>query len=140
MDDLLKLKAKDSEDVQVISAVLQDSIAPVSDMLFEAEAKKFIMVVHRLKRDEDGARERICCAFNIHGVEAAQMQALDLNNPSQILDLLMVIVDNNAATFIFAGAAKIRLQLKDWSMIIEDFGASWPAQCNPCHDSVEAVG
>jgi hypothetical protein len=36
--------------------------------------------------------------------------------------------------FIFAGGAKIRLQLQDWSMIVEDFGEAWPAQCNPCHE------
>ncbi len=136
MSGQLKLKAKDAEDVQVISAVLQDAIAPVCDMVFNAEDKNFIMVVHRLKREasNDMGLERVCCALNIKGVQAAQLQGIDLHNQSQMLDLLAVMTDEKAILFIFAGDAKIRLQMQDWSMIVEDFGEPWPAQCNPCHD------
>lgn len=138
VDMPVKLKAKDAEDVQVISALLQDSIAPVCDMLFDAEEKNFIMVLHRLKREGD-VRERVCCAVNIHGVAAAQLQGINLGQQSRMLDLLTVMTDETAMIFIFAGDAKIRLQLQDWSMIIEDFGEAWPAQCNPCHDSEQAA-
>ena len=52
MTGLLKLKAKDAEDIQVISAVLQDSIVPVVDMQYDAADKSFIMVVQRLCRED----------------------------------------------------------------------------------------
>jgi hypothetical protein len=141
-DKPLKLKARDAEDVQVISAVLQDSIAPVVDMMFNAEDKNFIMVVHRMRHETKGALglERICCAVNIQGVQAAQLQGINLNHQSQMLDLLAVMTDDQTMIFIFAGDAKIRLQLQDWSMIVEDFGAAWPAQCNPCHDEGSGYG
>lgn len=138
-DQSLKLKAKDAEDVQVVSAVLQDAIAPVCDMTFKAEDKNFIMVVHRLKREAEG-RERVCCAVNIKGVEAAQLQGISLTQQSRMLDLLAVMTDDQMMIFIFAGDAKIRLKLQDWTMIVEDFGAAWPSQCNPCHDSEQAAG
>jgi hypothetical protein len=134
---LLKLKAKDAEDIQVISAVLQDAIAPVSDMLYRAEEQNFVMVVHRLKResgDADGKLQRICCAMNLRGVTKAQMQGIDLSQQGLILDLLAVMPEGDAVDFIFAGQAKIRLHLADWAMVVEDFGAPWPAQCNPCHE------
>jgi hypothetical protein len=90
MSSPIKLKAKDAEDVQVISAVLQDSIAPVCDMVFNPDDKNFIMVVHRLNREAavDGL-ERICCAVNMRGVEAAQLQGINLNQQSRRYDLYL---------------------------------------------------
>ncbi|MFY9288788.1 MAG: DUF2948 family protein [Alphaproteobacteria bacterium] len=136
----LKLKAKDAEDVQVISAVLQDAIAPICDMVFDPAEKSFIMVVHRLRRESGEGLERICCAINMRGVNAAQLNGLDLTQKSLMLDLLAVMLEGASLTFIFAGHAKIRLQLADWAMVVEDFGEAWPAQCNPCHDSDRQAG
>jgi hypothetical protein len=134
---LLKLRAKDAEDVQVISAVLQDAIAPVCDMIYDAESKDFIMVVHRLRRETkmDDGLERICCAVNLVGIEKCQLHNINLSQPSRMLDLLAVVVEGDNITFIFAGDAKIRFKLGGWSMLVEDFGEPWPSHCNPCHDS-----
>ncbi|MDP9126908.1 MAG: DUF2948 family protein [Pseudomonadota bacterium] len=142
-DKLLKLKAKATEDVQVISAVLQDAIAPVCDMLYRPEDRNFIMVVHRLRHESAGeiCPERICCAVNLRGVEAVQTYGIDLTKRSDMLDLLAIMPDADGLQFIFAGGAKLRLQLdketgsrQAWSMIVEDFGGAWPASCTPCHE------
>ncbi len=130
----LKLKAQDAEDVQVISAVLQDAIAPVCDMIYRADDKNFIMVVHRLRREVEDGPERICCAVNLSGIDAVQTQGIDLSNQEQILELLAIMPEGNAMQFIFAGNAKIKIEAKKWSMIVEDFGEAWPASCSPCHD------
>ena len=75
---MLKLKAQDVEDLQVISAVLQDAIVPVCDMTWRPEDKNFIMVVQRLCREAAplaaGKLERVCCAVNVRGVEQVQDQ------------------------------------------------------------------
>lgn len=137
-DTPLKLRAKDEEDVQVVSAILQDAIAPLSDMTYNPDAKNFIMVVHRLRREaKQQGLERVCCAVNVQGVVQTQSQGIDQTHQARILDLLAVIPEKQSLTFIFAGNAQIRLQLQNWSMIIEDFGAPWPAQCAPCHDQAE---
>jgi hypothetical protein len=138
MSELLKLKAKDAEDIQVISAVLQDAIAPVVDMDYRAEDKNFIMVVQRLCRDgEAGAgMERICCALNMRGVESVQTHGFDHDDTDGMLDLLALLPDDDGLQLIFASDARIRLHLKDWSLIIEDFGERWPAHCSPCHDDI----
>jgi hypothetical protein len=133
---MLKLKAKDAEDVQVISAVLQDSIVPLCDMAWRPEDKNFILVAQRLRRENNQPRlERICCAVNIRGVEMAQTHGINLNDQSRMLDLLMITAQGAALNFVFAGGAEIRLKLGTWSMIIEDFGEAWPAACEPCHDN-----
>ena len=137
MSSLLKLKAKDAEDVQVISAVLQDAIAPVVDMDYRAADKNFIMVVQRLCRDQ--GHERICCALNVRGVEHVQTHGFDANDTERMLDLLALLPEGDELQLIFASDARIRLKLNDWNLLIEDFGERWPAQCNPCHDGDSAA-
>jgi hypothetical protein len=139
---LLKLKAKDAEDVQVISAVLQDAIAPVIDMTYRPEDRNFIMVVHRLRREsgDKSGPERICCAINLRGAESVQTQGVDLEKRGQILDLLAIMQEGHNLRFVFAGEAQIKVQLAaapqdNWSVLIEDFGDPWPASCSPCHDA-----
>ena len=140
----LKLKAKDAEDVQIISAVLQDAIAPILDMTYRPEDKNFIMVVHRLRREADGTPcERICCAVNLRGAESVQTYGIDLNRRDQMFELLALMQEGTTLHFIFAGDAQIRIQLgsppqDNWSILIEDFGDPWPASCNPCHDAANA--
>lgn len=133
---MLKLKAKDADDLQVISAVLQDSIVPVCDITFNQSDKNFVMVTQRLCREDKNASpmERICCAFNLRGVESVQTQGINLQQQSRMLDLLAVMFEGKTLTLVFAGDAKIRLQLGDFSLFVEDFGEPWPAQCNPCHE------
>jgi hypothetical protein len=133
---LLKLRAADSEDMQVISAVLQDSIAPVCDMAYQAESKNFVMVVQRLRRElgDAGAAERICSALTIGGITAVQTQGIDLTKQDQMLDLLAIMIEGAVLNLIFAGEARIRLDLSGWAATLEDFREPWPVLCNPCHD------
>jgi hypothetical protein len=149
---LLRLRAEDTEDMQVISAILQDAIVPVYDICFTPDEKNFIMVVHRLRREAVDANtelERICCAVNIKGVDNVQTHKIDLFQQGQMLDLLALMPEDPdtrsdqksqkmLGTFIFAGDSRIRLELSNWSMIIEDFGEAWPASCTPCHDQESA--
>jgi hypothetical protein len=140
-ETLLKLKAKDAEDVEVISAILQDAIVPICDILWQPDDKTFVMAAQRLRREgksEEGL-ERICCAVNVKGVEAVQTHGIDLARRERMLELLAVVPESGALTFICAGDAKIRLQLGAWFLALEDFGEAWPAKCNPCHDAGNAA-
>ncbi len=138
--EMLKLRAKDAEDIEVISAVLQDSIVPVCDMAFQQETKSFIVVAQRLRREGPGdeATERICCALTINGVVSVQTHGIDLHHHERMLDLLAIMPDSTqkSLSLIFAGDARIRLALESWGAVVEDFGASWPALCHPHHEDL----
>jgi hypothetical protein len=144
----LKLKAKDAEDIQVIAAILQDAIVPIGDMTYDAAAKKFILVVNRFRwermnsmdGDQQPACERICCAVHIEGVADVKTQQLDLTARGTMLDLLTLMVSDNALLLVFAGGARLRLAVDDWSMKLEDFGEPWPVTCTPCHDRQHDAG
>jgi hypothetical protein len=134
----LKLRAKDSEDVQVISAILQDAIVPVVDIVYRPEEKDFVMIAQRFCRDKEGQGdcfERIRAAVHVTGVAGVQRQGIDQGKPDTMLDLLAVMPEKGSLQFVFAGGGKIKLKLADWSLILEDFGEPWPAVCEPCHEA-----
>jgi hypothetical protein len=135
----LKLRAADAEDLQVISAVLQDAIAPVCDMLFQPDDKTFIMVVHRRMSEAkpDPCVERICCAVHVRGVTQVLTHDIDLHQRDRMLDLLAIIPEANHIDFIFAGNSCIRIVVSEWAMKLEDFGEAWPAFTSPCHETAQ---
>ena len=136
MSEPLKLQARDVEDIQVLSALFQDAIAPVCDIAFDPADKLFVMVAQRLRRAEGREDERICCGLRVTGVIAAHTHALNLGQAGLILNLLAIMLRDGAMEFMFAGGAKIRLELADWRALAEDFGESWPALCRPCHENI----
>ncbi len=141
----LKLLAKDAEDIAVVAAVLQDSIAPVCDMVYRAHERDFIMVVHRFRWDcaegagqgamppPDCCFERVCCAVNVQGVAGAQLHGFAQAEQGRMLDLLTVSLEKDGLLFVFAGDARIKLALDGWRLLLEDFGEPWPTHRQPCH-------
>ncbi|MBV8061027.1 MAG: DUF2948 family protein [Alphaproteobacteria bacterium] len=134
MSALLKLKAKDAEDLQVISAVLQDAIAPVCDMVYRDTDRNFVLVVQRLCREQQGELNRICCAVNLDNITLTQLKGFEQQDKARMLDLLAILPDEEGVQFVFAGGARLRFTGADWALHIEDFGETWPAACSPCHD------
>ena len=43
----LKLRARDPEDLGIISACLQDALVPLADMVFQRTEKRFVLVANR---------------------------------------------------------------------------------------------
>ena len=134
--DLLKLRAEDAEDIQVISAMLQDAIVPLCDIVFQDDQKVFVVVAQRLRRErgETGAGERVCCAVTIKGVGSVQTRGIDQKQQTRMLDLLAIMIEGTSLNLVFADDAHIRLDLSAWTITVEDFGESWPALCHPCHE------
>jgi len=144
----LKLLAQDAEDVQVMSAVLQDAIAPVCDMTYRPAEKSFVMVVQRFMwdclqvrevpandPDPDGSccYDRVNCAVDVAGVESVQFMAINPNDPAAMLDLLTMTFEGDHLDFVFAGGGKLRLKLANWRLSMQDFGESWPTTHCPRH-------
>ncbi len=48
----LRLRAKDPEDLSILSAALQDAIVPVVDMAYLQNDRSFVMVVNRFKWED----------------------------------------------------------------------------------------
>lgn len=138
-EELLKLLAKDDQDLQVIATVLQDAIAPVSEMRYLQSEKNFVLVVHRFRWDcatvcaAPPCYERISTAVDIQGVEAAQYIGFDPEAASLMLDLLTITLQDAHLHLVFAGGARLRLKVGAWHLKIHDFGEAWPTTHRPSH-------
>lgn len=147
MSDLLRLKAADSEDLQIVSAILQDALVPVCDVAYDPSTKQFAMAVSRFRweKAEEAARkpqpvyEWINSLIRIDGVHEVKCMNFDLGAKGKIHELLALLLEQQYLTLVFAGGSQLRLTLDRWRLRLEDVGAPWPtAQC-PCHDrSAEA--
>lgn len=143
----LKLLARDQQDVEVLSAILQDAVVPVSGLVYRAEEQRFQACLCRFCWDElpdpagqegdSQARpvcyERIRCTLDIHGAEGVKICGFDPANGSLMLDLLALLVDSQGLSLVFAGGGKIGIRAAKWEIRMQDYGESWPTHQKPSH-------
>lgn len=160
----LKLRAKDMEDFQVLSAVLQDALVPVSDMAQLPREKRFVMVANRFRwearaplgdlpdeiraeppeRDGDARfedaplYERVHCGITFDRVKAVQYRGFRKTNPDRILNMLALVPDSEGITLEFSHEAAVRLQGRRIVCHLEDLGEPWPTHWRPSHDTSRA--
>ncbi len=156
----LKLRGRDREDFAVLSAVLQDALAPVRDMTFIAKEKRFAMVVNRFRWEarapledlpdqprpdiperEGDARfedaplyERVHCGVTFDRVEGAYYTGFFRSESERILNLLAVVGDSKGVTLHFSDDAAVRLRGARVVCHLEDLGEPWPTRWRPSHE------
>jgi len=145
---LLKLKAVDSEDLQVIASALQDAIVPILDIAYDAGERQFMFAANRFRwektadraKDREGpGGERIHCGVTFANVDKVQRKAIDRLQPGAFLNLLTIALEEQpdgagpVVELTFSGAAAIRLETSALLCHLEDFGEPWPAQWQPQH-------
>lgn len=149
----IRLRAEDADDLQVVSACLQDAIVPLSEMGFQPAEERFVLLVNRFKwetadrprpasgptADDDDLYpyERTHCAVRFEGVTAVKARGIDLNDRHQILELLALEPGAEGVTLHFAGGGGIRLIGDRWSCLVEDLGDPWPTATRPRHPDAE---
>jgi len=138
--DRLKLRAVDEEDLAVLAAFLQDSIACVGEMAYLPGERRFALVVSRFcweRAVRDGAErlyERTECAITIEGAEAPKYKGFHLRERSRLMPLLTLGWHDGVVQLTFGGGAAVRLQAASLDLRMEDFGPSWPTRYKPEHE------
>jgi len=138
-DGLLKLIARDADDLNIVSSMLQDALVPTSDMAWLPDEKRFVMAINRYRREAPGADERVHAGLSFENVERVQRRNVDAARRGGFLNLLSVELaeEGEGAPVIvvltFAGNAAIRLETGSLLCHLEDFGEPWPAQWRPDH-------
>lgn len=145
LSDSLKLIALDSEDLDVISAHLQDAVMRVGDLKFLPSEKRFALALnrfvwkeHKLQRGQI-ANERRRTALHFERVEKVQTQNIRQSAPDSVLSLLAIQflpTDAPAGTIdlIFSGGGTIRLSVECIEAQASDLGGAWEAASRPRHD------
>ncbi len=135
----LQLLAEDQDDLAVISAALQDAVAKVGDIVFEAKARRLTIAFNRF-RWEAGARQRVRSALQLGGVLSVQARKIRRDRPDGVLELLTIGFEPQEApggllTLSFAGGGDLRVQIECVDAVLADISEPWPTPREPAHDA-----
>lgn len=91
----LKLKAEDAEDLQVISALVQDAVFPVTEMAWQSAQRRFALLLNRFRwEDRDRAEtarrpvERVQSVLSFDDVLKVQSSGVDRSEADVVLSVL----------------------------------------------------
>lgn len=142
----LKLLATDTEDLAVLSAMLQDALVQVGEMTWQQDQGRFVLVANRFRwegrpeQDRKGEiRERVHSGLCVGHVQAVRRRGFDPRHPAAILSLLAVRHQpldggGHALDLVFSGGAEIRLEVSALSVRLDDIDTPWPTRLQPAHD------
>lgn len=143
--ELLKLRARDPEDLSIIASCLQDAILPVSEMAYAAAEGRFVAVANRFRWErlsEGDGFERIRSALSFAKVRRCQLRHIDLRDRTFLLNLLTIDVQALedgafAITLLCAEDRAIRVEVDEIDMKMGDYGAPWTTSAAPRHQHDE---
>ena len=139
----LKLIAKTEEDLRVVSAHLQDSIANVSDIANLEKNKIFLMQLNRFMWEdvEKGVfrkNKRIRTILKFENVIKVISKNINQSKQDKFLDFLTIetvqMPDNNYdMNIVFAGDSFIRIISEVIEVTLDDQGEPWDTKNMPKH-------
>ena len=125
----MRLQATSSEDLKVLSALLQDSIVPIADILYTPSQKQVIMVFQRFRWELTKNAEtigkpivyqRCLCGLVIDKVEYMQTQQIDINDRSRFLNFLTFYKSGQRLDLQFSASKTIRLSVNSLKITAKD--------------------
>jgi hypothetical protein len=145
--DELKLVALDRDDVEVVSAHVQDALVRVADIFWQPREHRFVMALNRFdwmaatdaKPDSNKADYRRCrTALRFERVLSCKCRNLDQSNKDARLNLLAVeFVERDppagVVTMTFSGGGVIRLEVECLEAELADLGEIFTADACPNH-------
>ena len=136
----LRLLAEDAQDLQIISAALQDAVLKVGDILHEPGPRRLTLVLNRF-RWEAGRRERVRAALQLGGVLEVQARRIRQDARAAVLSLLAVAFEPEGqpedpggwVVLTFAGGGDLRARVEALDAVLVDLSAPWPTPRAPRH-------
>jgi hypothetical protein len=136
------LAAQDGEDLQVISARLQDAVAKLGDLRYLPKSRRFAAVFNRFKW-ESGKRGNLRIQSGLHfdNVLSVKSKNIKLGASEAVVELLAVRfapkADGDCAgkvELVFAGGGEIVLEVECLDAGLADVSGEWAARGRPSHD------
>jgi hypothetical protein len=138
----LRLLAEDAEDLEVISAALQDAVAKVGDIKFEPAARRLTIALNRYRWEAAGGRaggERVRAGLQLGGVISVKARRLKREPKDAVVELLAVEFEPGEAPggqviLSFAGGADLSVEVECLDAVLADLSAPWSTRRTPRHE------
>ena len=142
--DRLNLAVEDKEDLQIVSACLQDSVTRVQDFAYLSAARRFAVMVNRFRweaadRKQRSDYQRVRTGLHFENVLSAQARNIAHDRPDGILNLLAIEFEETEApsgivTLIFSGGGEMRLEVEALEAHMRDLPLTRRTPHQPDHD------
>ena len=146
-ENRLKLRAVAAEDVEIMSALLQDGLVAASDLHYQKDAASFVMVINRFcwEQADDSELEiqlnRCLCGLQVGNVKQVSQRGLSAA-ANQFYNLLSITYEEvkvnkkalNRLTLTFSDGYGIRLVVDELALIMQDIAAPHPGLARPQHN------
>jgi len=138
-DSALKLLAQDADDLAVISAALQDAVAKIGDIRWDASARTLTLACNRFRWEAAGKKgQRIRSALQLGDVTGVQARKLRRDAKGAVVELLSVAFEpgeapGGAVLLTFAGGGDLRVTVDCLDVILADVSQAWSTPRRPGH-------
>jgi hypothetical protein len=137
---LLKLAAADAEDLEILSARLQDGVVKLKNFTWMPKKRRFAAMVNRLQW-EAGGKTRVRSGLHFDGVLKVQSNQVKLGAGEAVVSILAVTFaptggedPGGVIEIVLAGGGAIRLDVECLDAGLADLTGPWAAIGTPDHD------
>ncbi|WP_299617893.1 DUF2948 family protein [uncultured Tateyamaria sp.] len=141
----LNLGALDAEDIKVLSSLAQDAVFPITEMRWDAKARRFALLLNRFRWEDAGkerhAPERVQAVLAFDNVLRVASQGIDRRDKDMVLSLLSVTFEASEdgageIELTLAGDGGIRLSVEAIEATLKDVTRPYvaPSKSVPSHD------
>lgn len=136
----LRLLAQEAQDLQVISAALQDGIAHIGDIRYEPAARRLTMLFNRFRWEvEEGAPgQRVYAALQLGDVGRVQHRGLSSEDKGALVCCLAMDFEpgeapGGAVLLLFSGGHEMRIEVECVDAVLADVSDPWETTAAPDH-------
>ena len=138
----LKLIALDKDDIEIVSAHLQDAVVKVGDIVWLPAEKRLVLGLNRFDWEACGEAspcyQRRRTALRFERVLAFRCRKVSQAAKDEVLNLLAVEyaetdAPSGTVTLIFSGGAALRLEVECLECELTDLGPTWDVKARPEH-------
>ncbi len=136
----LRLLAQDEDDLQIVSAALQDAIAHVGDIRFEAKARTLTIMFNRYRWEGAGGPcgERVASALQFGDVIRVRHRGLSSEDPGALVSCLALGFEagespGGQVLMRFSHGGDLAAEVECIDAVLADVSEAWPAGRAPDH-------
>lgn len=133
----LRLLAQDAEDLEVISAAMQDAVTKVGEISYEPRAGRLTIGFNRY-RWESHKSERVRSGLQLGGVLNVQARKIRRGARDAVIEVLAVTFQpdeppGGVITISCAGGGDLRAVVECVDVVLADISEPWPTPRTPKH-------
>lgn len=144
----LNLFAQDSDDLGVISALVQDAVLPITEMTWDRKARRFAALINRFRWEDRAAAEaakrpveRVRALLTVADVLAVRTQGIDRQDRDTVLSILSLTWEpgpdgTGRLVLVLAGDGAVAIAVEALDISLRDVTRPYRAPSGkvPSHD------